>query len=159
MGDDPETNLAWTAVGYNTQTRTYPEAQRWRNSLTSATREKAQALLDCVPKMRTLRAIHQSPMAQQLMAQLQSLLQSYAAGDLLHGPLLAYCYVTGDAFYTHTEGSISFLMPKFRLERPDPYNCYEHVTVACAGIERLLQAFGCLDVPTVNVTGSTVIKP
>jgi hypothetical protein len=158
-GDDPEANMTWTAVGYDAQARTYPQQQRWPNVLATDSRVRAERVLSGINKMFTLQMIQQSHMAQQLMGQLQALLAAYAAGDLLHGPMLAYCYITGNTFYTHVEHGNSFLMPKLRLEQAGTeYDCYEHVAVALTGIEKLVRAFRCQDVQAVDVSQSSALK-
>ena len=160
IGDDPEQNLTWTAIGYDAQSRQYPDTQRWPNVLKVEVRKRAAILDQAVGKLLTLRAIISSPTAQQLSFQLKALVTCYAEGSLLHGPMLAFCYVCGHTFYTHTEPSgLSFLMPKSRLDQGEGYDCYEHVEVALSGVERLVTAFGCLEVPTVDVRGSTALKP
>jgi len=152
--------MTWTAVGYDPQARTYPQQQRWPNALSSYTQMRAERLLGGIAKMFALRAIQQSPMAQQLTGQLQALVAAYAAGDLLHGPMLAFCYVTGNAFYTHTEQGNSFLMPKLRLEQAGTqYDCYEHATYSLTAIEKLVRAFRCQEVLTVDVSQSSALKP
>jgi hypothetical protein len=160
VGDNPELNLTWTAIGYDAQSRQYPEGQKWANVLKVEVRKRAANLDQAVGKLLTLRTITASPTAQQLSYQLKALVQNYAEGCLLHGPMLAYCYVCGDTFYSHSEPSgLSFLMPKSRLDQGEGYDCYEHVEVALSGVERLVTAFGCLEVPTVDVRGSTAVKP
>jgi hypothetical protein len=73
--------------------------------------------------------------------------------------MLAYCYITGNTFYTHVEHGNSFLMPKLRLEQAGTeYDCYEHVAVALTGIEKLVRAFRCQDVKAVDVSQSSALK-
>jgi hypothetical protein len=160
VGDNPETNLTWTAIGYDPRLRQYPLAQQWLEALNAETRTRAMRLQLSVAKLCTLRNIQSSAVGQQLVTQIKALVTAYSEGILLHGPLLAYCYITGGTFYTHVEpGHTSFLMPKHRLEQAGAYDCYEHVEVALRAIERLVQEFGCLEVPTVDVRGSTALKP
>ena len=91
VGDNPELNLTWTAIGYDAQSRQYPEGQQWPNVLKVEVRKRAANLDQAVGKLLTLRAIQSSPTAQQLSFQLKALVQLFAEGCLLHGPMLAYC--------------------------------------------------------------------
>ena len=67
VGDDPELNLTWTAIGYDAQSRQYPEGQTWLNVLKVEVRKRA-ANLD--------QAVGKSPTTQQLSYQLKALVQN-----------------------------------------------------------------------------------
>ena len=160
VGDNPAHNLTGTVVGYDARSCTYPAEQAWNNALAETTIAKAKQLLPGVAKLLTLPDIRGISMAHEMATQLHVLTQAYAAGNLLLGPMLGYCYVNGDSFYMHTDpGSPPHLMPKFRLKRTEAYDCYEHVVVALDGIRRVVQEFGCLDVVSLNVRGSQALVP
>ena len=161
VGDDPSSNLTWTTVGYDTQLCEYPVLHTWPNVLRFPVPDKARQLLEGLDKVLCLRDVQASRITCRVLKQLRVLVDNYAHGNLCHGPMLAYGYVTGATFYTQLDTATgqSFLMPKHRNQPIDEYDCYHHVNVALDGIKAVVRGHGCLDVECMDVRGSSILVP
>ena len=139
----------------------YPEMHTWPNVLRSPGLEKAVKLLEGLDKVLCLRDVQTSKITCRVLKQLRVLVDNYAHGNLCHGPMLAYGYVTGATFYTQLDTATgqSFLMPKHRNQPIEKYDCYHHVNVAIDGIKAVVRGHGCLDVECMDVRGSSILVP